>query len=154
MHKVEVKQDDIKKSHLIKLLEVHHQDMLKHSPIESVHALDLSSWQSSDITFWTAWIDKSLAGCGALRIFNNQHAEIKAMRTVSKHLRKGVAGLLLEHIIKYAKKNNIEKIYLETGSAKAFEPAHKLYISFGFIDCKPFADYAEDPLSRFMIRSI
>ena len=154
MHKIEVKKDDVKNSHLIKLLEVHHQDMLKHSPIESVHALDLSSWQSSDITFWTAWIDKNLAGCGALKIFNNQHAEIKAMRTDSTYLRMGVGAKLLEHIVKYAKENRVEKIYLETGSTKIFESAHKLYKSFGFVDCKPFADYAEDPYSRFMFKSI
>jgi putative acetyltransferase len=39
---------------------------------------------------------------------------------------------------------------LETGRTKAFEPAHKLYESFGFTRCAPFADYVDDPFSIFM----
>lgn len=39
---------------------------------------------------------------------------------------------------------------LETGSMEAFEPAQKLYESFGFTRCGPFGDYVEDPNSVFM----
>jgi putative acetyltransferase len=33
---------------------------------------------------------------------------------------------------------------------QAFEPAQRLYASFGFTYCAPFADYMEDPNSVFM----
>ena len=33
---------------------------------------------------------------------------------------------------------------------EAFEPAQKLYESFGFTRCGPFGDYVEDPNSVFM----
>jgi hypothetical protein len=39
---------------------------------------------------------------------------------------------------------------LETGAAAAFEPAQRLYESFGFSCCRPFGDYVEDPNSVFM----
>lgn len=39
---------------------------------------------------------------------------------------------------------------LETGSMEAFAPAQRLYESFGFIRCDPFADYQPDPDSVFM----
>ena len=36
------------------------------------------------------------------------------------------------------------------GSGPAFDPAHALYLAHGFEYCGPFADYEEDPFSRFM----
>ena len=36
----------------------------------------------------------------------------------------------------------------------AFVPARSLYQSFGFTYCGPFADYAEDPNSVFMTRTL
>ena len=33
---------------------------------------------------------------------------------------------------------------------QAFEAAQKLYASYGFQRCAPFADYVEDPNSVFM----
>jgi putative acetyltransferase len=45
-------------------------------------------------------------------------------------------------------------VSLETGSTPAFEPAMAMYRRFGFVECGPFADYREDPFSRFMKISI
>jgi len=36
----------------------------------------------------------------------------------------------------------------------AFEPARRLYESFGFTYCSPFADYTEDPNSVFLTRTL
>ena len=116
--------------------------------------LDLSQLKSSDIVFWTAWIDDSLAGCGALKRLKQNQAEIKSMRTSKHHLRKGVAAKLLTEILAYSIKIKSQKVYLETGSMKVFEPAHNLYRSFGFKKCKPFADYKKDPYSLFMVKTL
>jgi putative acetyltransferase len=72
------------------------------------------------------------------------------MRTSSSHLRKGVAKRVLAHIIEEAKRRGYQRLSLETGSMEAFEPARRLYESFGFQYCKPFSDYIEDPNSVFM----
>jgi len=45
-------------------------------------------------------------------------------------------------------------VSLETGSMDAFAPAHRLYASYGFKPCGPFADYIEDPNSVFMTKEL
>lgn len=139
---------------VIALLEEHHQDMLIHSPEESVHALDLSSLAQEDITFWSVWKSNELAGCGALKALDSQHGEIKSMRTSGNFLRQGVAKLLLEHILVEAKTRGYQKLFLETGTMAAFIPAQKLYQQLGFEYCPPFSDYQEDPYSTFMSKII
>lgn len=98
--------------------------------------------------------DNELLGCGALKELNSQHGEIKSMRTSSLHLRKGVAKRLLQHIIEEAQRLGYQRLSLETGSMDAFEPARRLYESFGFQYCQPFSDYTEDPNSVFMTKEL
>jgi putative acetyltransferase len=136
------------------LLLTHHQEMLKHSPQESVHALDLASLKADNITFYTAWIDDQLAGCAALKKLNNHHAEIKSMRTSHQFLRKGIAAKLLTHLLTEAEKQHYSKVSLETGTKKAFLPAQKLYENVGFKVCPPFDNYKEDPYSMFMTKNL
>jgi putative acetyltransferase len=77
-------------------------------------------------------------------------AEVKSMRTVEAHLRKGVAARMLAHIVQVARDRGFERLCLETGTAPAFAPARALYERHGFRYCGPFADYVEDPFSVFM----
>jgi len=128
--------------------------MLKHSPPESVHALDLTALKADDITLWSAWSNDELAGCGALKRLNSEHAEIKSMRTSKQYLRQGVAANLLTHILAFAKTKHYQKVSLETGTMTAFTPAQKLYKSFGFSQCQPFSDYQLDPHSMFFTKEL
>jgi putative acetyltransferase len=132
------------------LLQQHLDDMYATSPAESVHALDLETLLKPDITFWTAWQQEELLGCGALKTLSTQHAEIKSMRTARQYLRKGVAAGVLEHIILQAKARQLQHLSLETGSQTFFQPAIALYQTYGFTFCEPFADYKYDPNSKFM----
>ena len=145
-----IKIDNLDGIEVKQLLQEHHEDMLKHSPPESVHALDLSSLKLPEVTFWTAWISGQLAGCGALKKLDEKHVELKSMRTAQQFLRKGVAANILQHMLTTAKEQSFEKVSLETGTMAAFVPAQKLYKRFGFRECKPFADYQEDPYSMFL----
>ena len=83
--------DDLSGAQIQALLEEHLVAMNHVSPPESIHALGLAQLQRPEITFWSAWIEESLAGCGALKEINPHHGEIKSMRTSSGHLRQGVA---------------------------------------------------------------
>ena len=139
---------------VIALLEEHHQDMLIHSPPKSVHALDLSSLAQEDITFWSVWHNNELAGCGALKALDNNHGEIKSMRTSRSFLRQGVAKLLLKHMLVEAHTRGYQKLSLETGTMAAFKPAQKLYQQLSFSICPPFADYQADPYSIFMSKAL
>jgi putative acetyltransferase len=145
-----IKIDNLDGTEVKQLLQEHHEDMLKHSPPESVHALDLSSLKHHDVTFWTAWINGQLAGCGALKKLDDKHAELKSMRTSQQFLRKGVAANILKQMLTTAEEQSYEKVSLETGTMDVFVPAQKLYKSFGFRECKPFADYQADPYSMFL----
>jgi putative acetyltransferase len=120
------------------------------SPPESVHALDLARLRKPEITFWTAWEDSLLVGCGALKELDPKHGEVKSMRTPNGRRRKGVGRAILGHIVHVARSRSYERLSLETGSMEAFKPAQKLYESFGFTYCGPFGDYIEDPNSVFM----
>ena len=135
---------------VVALLGEHLQGMADHSPPESIHALDIEGLKAPDITFWTIRDGEELLGCIALKQLDGAHAEIKSMRTASAHLRKGVGAALLEHVIAEARRRACERLSLETGSGPGFEAALALYRNFGFVECGPFADYRDDPFSRFM----
>jgi putative acetyltransferase len=151
---MEIKIDDLRGPEIAALLEEHLRDMALHSPPESVHALDLDKLRQPDISFWTAWENGELLGCGALKALDSTHGEIKSMRTSSAHLRKGVAAAMLQHIVNEAQRRGYRRLSLETGSMAAFAPAHQLYTRFGFRNCAPFASYIEDPYSLFMTREL
>lgn len=146
--------DDLMRPEVRKLLTEHLQGMAEHSPPDCIHALDVEQLRSRDVTFWSVWDDQELLGCGALKELDSTHGEIKSMRTAGKHLGKGVGSALVRHIIATAEERGYERLSLETGSGDAFEPAHSLYRNFGFEFCGAFADYRENPFSRFMTISL
>lgn len=146
---MKITEDDLLGSDVIQLLEEHLLYMQATSPPESVHALDLEALRSNDITFWSVRQGDQLLGCGALKTLDTLSGEIKSMRTVKNHLRKGVASKLLQHIIDIAERRGYLHLFLETGSMEAFAAARQLYEHHGFVECAPFADYVEDPNSVF-----
>lgn len=135
---------------IIELITEHHHDMQKHSPSESIHALDISALEKPEVTFLSLWIEDELAGVGAIKELDKTHAEIKSMRTSISHLRKGVAETLLQHILTVSRQRGYKRVSLETGTAEAFIPAHKLYQNKGFEICEPFEGYILDPNSQYM----
>ena len=142
--------DDLTRPEVHALLDEHLQNMYQLSPPESVHALDLDKLRSPDITFWTAWRDGRLLGCGALKEIDPEQGEVKSMRTPQASRRQGAGRAVLTHVIEVARSRGYRRLWLETGSMPAFLPARKLYESFGFTYCGPFTGYAEDPNSVFM----
>lgn len=151
---MEIKVDDLTGPEIAALIGEHLHSMTLHSPPESIHALDLDRLKKPGITFWSAWEQEELLGCGALKELDPQHGEIKSMKTAKAHLRKGVARRILAHIVEEAKRRGYRRVSLETGSMEAFDPARRLYESFGFDYCEPFADYEEDPNSVFMTKEL
>lgn len=149
---MEIVVDDLSGEKIARFLEEHISDMKSISPPESKHALDLDGLRKGEITFWTIIDNEQIAGCGALKELDKYHAEIKSMRTSSFYRQKGVASMMLTHIISEAKKRGYTRLSLETGSMPFFEPARKLYTKHGFEYCAPFSNYKEDPNSVFMTK--
>jgi putative acetyltransferase len=100
---MQIKIDNLASSEIQQLLKEHLGDMRRISPPESVHALDLTGLLKPEITFWSAWKDDELLGCGALKELNPEHGEIKSMRTALSHRHEGVASSLLRHMLDEAK---------------------------------------------------
>jgi putative acetyltransferase len=151
---MKIKLDDLSHPAIHALLNEHLQSMYELSPPESVHALDIESLRQPGITFWSAWDGVVLLGCGALKELDREHGEVKSMRTPNANRRQGAGRAILAHIVDVAQARSYRRLSLETGSMEAFKPAQKLYESFGFVYCGPFGDYAEDPYSVFMTRSL
>jgi putative acetyltransferase len=151
---MQIRSDDLTGPEIRALLEEHVRNMREISPPESVHALDLAALRRPGITFWTAWSNATLLGCGALKELDPGHGEIKSMPTAAAQRRNGVGRAMLLHIVEEARLRHYARLSLETGSMAAFAPARMLYASFGFDYCGPFADYLEDPNSVFMTRSL
>lgn|SRR5690242_4212337 len=145
-----IRSDDLRSAAVHALLREHLAGVALHSPPESIHALDLDGLRAPGMSFWTLWDGEDLLACGALKELDALHGEIKSMRTAAAHLRKGAARAMLEHVVAEARRRGYRRLSLETGTAPAFEPAHRLYASAGFVPCGPFADYVDDPYSCFM----
>ena len=150
MNAIDIRVDDLQGEAIKALLQLHLDAMHQHCPPESVHALDVEALRHPSITFWTAWANGELLGCGALKRLGPDHGELKSMRTADAHLRKGVARALLRHIESAARAEGIRRLSLETGPHAPFAAALRLYASEGFVNCGPFADYTLDPFSVFM----
>lgn len=147
--KIEV--DDLTRKEVLALLDEHLSNMHELGPPETVFALDVTRLRGPDITFWTVWDEGLLIGCGALKELSPTHGEIKSMRTPKALRGKGAGRAMLAHILDAARTRGYKRLSLETGSVDAFVPAQKLYASFGFSVCGPFADYKEDVNSVFMM---
>lgn len=147
---MQIELDDLTRPQVHALLSEHLANMYELSPPENVFALDLTRLRAPDITFWTAWDGDTLLGCGAIKELSATQGEIKSMRTPKTMRRKGAGRALLAHIVEVARQRGYETLSLETGSHPAFQPAQKLYQSFGFTFCGPFGSYREDPNSVFM----
>jgi putative acetyltransferase len=151
---MEIRVDDLGGPEIAAFLDEHLRDMRAASPPESTHALDLEGLKKPDITFWTVWEEGQLIGCGAIKELNPKHGEIKSMRTRMSHRGKGIGAFVLQHILREARARGYERVSLETGSMRFFEPARALYRKHGFCDCQPFADYTLDPNSVFLTKDL
>jgi putative acetyltransferase len=146
----DIRPDDLTDPQSRALLALHLSGMQAESPADAVFALDLSGLQSPDIRLWTLWDGGAVAGVGALRTISAEQGEIKSMRTHPDHLRKGVAGALLRHIIATARAQGMARLSLETGRGAAFDPALALYRAQGFVDGGAFGDYRDNGFSQFL----
>ena len=131
------------------LLNKHFIELRSVSPEGSVHVLDIPGLKISSIKFWSLWKNEQLIGCGALKFLGENHGEFKSIRISDKFRKNGLGIKIITHLINEAKKLNVKRISVETGSGDFFVPARKLFKKCGFEPCKPFAHYKEDPNSCY-----
>ena len=151
---IEIRTDDLSGEATRRLVAFHLAGMHDTSPPKSVHALDVDALRHPSLTVWSAWIDGELAGVGALKALDAERGEIKSMRVDDRFRGAGVGRALLQHIMADARRRGMSSLWLETGTTADFTPAQRLYQSEGFTQCGPFGDYALDPFSVFMTRTL
>ena len=136
------------------LLKKHFVELKAASPEGSAHVLDIPGLKTSSIKFWSLWKNKKLLGCGALKLIDKEHGEFKSIRIHDDFRNQGNGIKVINHLILEAKRLNIKRLSIETGSGKFFEPARKLFKKCGFTPCKPFAHYKDDANSVYLSKKI
>ena len=134
------------------LLKKHFIELRAASPEGSAHVLDIPGLMIPSIKFWSLWEENQLMGCGALKFLNENHGEFKSIRIHDDFRRKGYGDKIINHLINEAKKLNIKRLSIETGSGSFFTPARKLFKNCGFKPCPPFAHYKEDINSLYLTK--
>ena len=147
---LEIREDDLTGEATRALLALHLGEARTNTPAAFSFALDLSGLQQPNITVWTAWAGDQLAGVCALKESGDGSGEVKSMRTDPRHLRRGVAGALLDHIVEEARRRGLGRLSLETGTVAAYKPALALYRKRGFRDGEAFADYQPSAYNQFL----
>ena len=147
-------EDDLSGPEVAALLQFHLGEMHQWSPPGSVHALPIERLRQPDVTFYTAWKGEQLAACGALKQLGAKHGELKSMRAHPDFRGRGAGKAVLEHLLAEARTRGYSRVSLETGRPDTYIPARRLYESYGFAECPPFADYAVDDFSICMTREL
>ena len=93
-------------------------------------------------------------GCGALKFLDKSHGEFKSIRIHDSFRNKGNGIKIVKHLIEEAKNLKIERLSIETGAGKFFEPARKLFKKCDFKPCGPFAHYKDDINSIYLTKHI
>ena len=148
---MQIRRDDPTAAEVAPILARHLKLMWETSPPESVHALDASGLAGPDVQFFTLREDDGrIVGMGAVKQLTGPEGEIKSMHILSEVRGRGLAQMMLAHLVQAARDAGWQRLNLETGSEPAFAPARALYARAGFVECPPFEGYVEDPNSVFM----
>lgn len=120
------------------------------TPPESIHMLPADALAAPGILFYVMREDGVPVGMGALKRLDPAQAEIKSMHVLMELRGRGLARMLLGHLVTEARERGYSRISLETGTQGSFGAARGLYLAHGFVECGPFADYRLDPNSVYM----
>jgi len=112
---------------------------------ESRHGFSVEKLLRDGVAFFVTRHDGLPAGCGGVKIFGSEYAEVKRMYVRPKFRGLGLGKLMLNHLADYSRKQGIEILRLETGIHQT--EAIQLYEQYGFQRIPPFGDYREDPVS-------
>lgn len=121
-------------------------NQLPYTP-ESRHAFSVDKLIREGVVFFIATINDEPVGCGGVKLFDTEYAEVKRMFVRPTHRGKGLGKAILNHLADYARQCQIDLLRLETGIYQ--EEAIGLYEAWGFKRRSPFGEYKEHPLSMY-----
>ena len=124
------------------------------TPPESIHMLPRADLAREGIDFLVMRDGTEPVGMGAVKRIGPDHGEIKSMHVLDEARGRGLAALMVTHLVEAGREMGLARLSLETGAQPSFAPARALYARAGFAECPPFGDYRPDPMSVFMTRAI
>jgi len=127
-------------------------------PPESVHQDDPQYLINGGMYFIGAYDDETLCGIGGVKIMcevmndDGHYGEIKNLFVDPVYRGRGVSKIIMHALEDYLIKKNIKLCRLETGVSQP--ESIGLYRRIGYRGCGAYGDYADDPLSVFMEKTL
>ena len=121
-------------------------------PIESHHGYPVEKLLAEGVDFFVVRVDGTAAGCGAIKFFGDEYAELKRMFVRPDFRGSGLGRRMMEHLENHAVRRGVSILRLETGIRQA--EAIGLYESLGYRRIGPFGEYRPDPLSYFFEKTL
>jgi putative acetyltransferase len=120
------------------------------SPPQFQFQLTAEQMAGEDTTVFVVRNGQSVAvGMGALRVHSPAIGEVKRMYTTPEVRGSGLGWLILQSIEAEARRRELDRLLLETGSTAGFEAAWRLYERSGFRRCGAVLDYPDSDYCRF-----
>ena len=116
-------------------------------PSESRHGYSVNKLIREKVAFFVMRYNEELVGCGGIKAYPGDYAEVKRMYVRPRYRGQGFAKQMLAHLGEYARQQELALLRLETGIYQT--EAIKLYERMGFVRIGPFGDYRLDPLSLY-----
>jgi putative acetyltransferase len=120
-------------------------------PAESNRMESPAGLAQPHVLFLGAWLDGTLAGCGAvkrMRDADGPYGEIKRVFVPPDYRGRGIARALMARLEADLREHGITVALLETGISQP--EALGLYRALGYAERGPFGDYPPDRYSVFM----
>jgi ribosomal protein S18 acetylase RimI-like enzyme len=127
---------------LIEELDTHLEQLY---PVESRHGFSVEKLLRDGVAFFVSRDGGRAAGCGGVLLVGREYAEVKRMYVRKAFRGRGLARLMLDHLVAHARARGLSLIRLETGIHQ--REAIALYEARGFRKIPPFGPYRDDPVS-------
>jgi putative acetyltransferase len=113
-------------------------------PPESRNGFSVEKLMADGVAFFVVHHNEVAVGCGGVKLYGTEYAEIKRMYVRPSFRGLGLGRLMLDHLTDYAREKGVELLRLETGIHQL--AAIRLYEQVGFQRIPPFGEFREDPL--------
>ncbi len=132
---------------ILDLVETHRAFSLTVTPPEMAFAMPAHLAAAADMTMVTARDEGKLLGIGALRELEPSAGEIKSMHTAAAARGRGIAALVLDHLLSICRDRGYTEVFLETGSMPEMAAARRLYERAGFTRCPAYGEYEDNGIN-------
>jgi putative acetyltransferase len=121
-------------------------------PPDSHHGYPVEKLLAEGVEFFVARCEGVAAGCGAIKFYDPDYAEVKRMYVRPPFRGLGVGRAAMAFLEEHAARHGAAILRLETGILQP--EAIGLYEQMGYCRREPFGKYQPDPLSFFYEKRI